>query len=1146
MADPTGPIISDGLNALNTSATTANENLAGLKTGLDALSDKVNEKIQGLHELGQKEALKVAIQSISPEMQTLYNTLSEFIPGIKSIEEILKTEEEAEKKAEDSHKDGDKKGKNQWSVSDIAKLAANFSGPALFLHTTIMDMGQMKSTYMGNMQKIFEAALKATGSDEKAEEEKAKKQQEFLDSLKAIIVVDSKGGGSNKEESSGPTKGPKLDFESGGWKELAQTLTMFATAADTIVNTSFLIATVKMKLIANFVEKTKEIFETAPDLGKVKDFQTFSKAISDSFKALTIAAVFAIILALLAKTAIKGMPNAQAFVKELHVLLHKPEDFKGQWLTKPVINQATNLALFSKQMALSLAYLAVAALCASLMVVIGTMATLGLKVANKFIIAAMEFVDSGDWTAKTKGMAGISVFASTLAAVMKNILVAMAIVVIAGLLAIIASVAVFGIIFFLLAFALVSIVAKALRPLTTEFLQTVVLIAIAMAFFAATLLLMQMIVPENLIKKTIFLVFNIAILLIGFALLGLLAFLITPALAAIFVAGLLIALAFLSLWVALIILNKLPISEKTIESLMKVVEFFHIISAQIFTFLLAALAAIVLVIASVLLMISFIVLIVAVFMLNILASILESMTGKVEGAPDGVTLLAVGLIAVFLLSFTLLFPIMGPVIIAAVLLVIVSVLLLVAFIALTITVALAIAVTLMIEGHALQLLAMPLKLTAFFASLSVLGVASLLVIIVAAPLLIAAVMLLAIFVALTVTIALAILVTKLSDKLDAPKIRDKIFELFDVVANKKLVIEALKIILVAAPVLAASVMLLGIFSAIAGTYVAIGKIAEVQDKVDPQPIFAAVDQLMDIVAAASESMKDKSILALAKFKLGIGAVTEAVATIVDVIIKLSDPNIIKQIPDATKNLRTIMDEFFGVEGTTPKPGSVMAVLQGVGSLSKGQLRAAEALVPLTEAISNITDVIIKVSTIKKEDIDIGIANLGSMGSFTDNISDFTDKKLPKANKLKDATKSLDALSLLLDSLTDVSTKASGLSEIKLNLQENIVAPLMELDPAIKSLKAVKDEIKGLNSELSKLTKDNKDTIKGISGIGQANSKGLSAFRTELASFAKKGKDSSSPTENKEDPMVSIAKDVHGIAQQLIKPPASWTDEGVKS
>jgi hypothetical protein len=472
-----------------------------------------------------------------------------------------------------------------------------------------------------------------------------------------------------------------------------------------------------------------------------------------------------------------------------------------------------------------------------------------------------------------------------------------------------------------------------------------------------------------------------------------------------------------------------------------------------------------------------------------------------------------------------------------------ALLLLVTFIALTLTVVFAIAFsklfTKLEKREGKYVFAEGVE--TLFTNMADLGVQALIAMLVMIPVTVASVLMLATFIALTLTVVFILAFSKLMtgmDKTKSEKLKEDILALYSIVGSKTLIAKSLLITVAAIPILAASLTLMGIFGGIVSAYKSIKEIREIQGNIDPEPVFTAVDRLMDIVLEISTTMKGKSEKALKLFKIGVGAVTEAVGNIVDVIIKMADPKIIEYIPEARSQLTMIMNEFFGFTDKEPKPGSIMYVLENIKKIGLGKAMAAKALVPITESIQNIVDVVVTLSEMSSSVIMGGISNLNSIGEFSVNLGSFMGK-IPNTRSVVERTQSIKAMTTMVGELSNLTGKAANLKDIRTNLQENILEPILKLDPAVKMLDSLKSAAHGLNEELKKMTAENKEAFSTLAGL---NGNGGTTLRLSGGPQpAQVGSLSRNDNEYRDKALNFLTGAVESIEKNTRGETASWTD-----
>jgi hypothetical protein len=1081
-------------------------------------------------------------------------------------------------------------------------------------------------------------------------------------------------------------------------KKQAESFKLLADALASIVNAAqvmaksggtFIIAsTVALPFAQMFLKSAFALMNTITDPKKIDLLAKVSKAVAIAIQELTKAAIFAQLILFVILPAKLGLLLLRGFLQSAIELSDIVKDVKTD-----ANSSLGKLGVVAEELKSSFKNLLATMFYAAAMMLVGAMAIVGVVLIKIFLKSITNLLDNVDFESLEKNIDKMTHLSVKLISLFRNLLIAMVFTALAGILAIVATIALLGVIVFLLGVALVGLIAGLLSTPIATFTSTILLIAATMVLFALTMILIQMIVPKNMLTNVMNLIVGIGILLIAFAILGLLGFLVSFAIAGITVAAILLLVAVAALFVVFLLLDKFPSLDKALERIKVIGQFFMILASYWLEFLVGLLVAALLAVASILLLIGIALLFLAVLLLEFVANaIVRLMKLKFEGTPDGMPGVF-GVLALFFLAFIMLIPVLIPALIASVLLAVVAVLLFVSILLLTITVGLLNGL-IAIMPDAGTLLGLTGQFIGFFLFITVIGALSLLVIVAAVPLLVAAVLLLAVFTALTVTFALVAAVAGISGKIDVKGVQDKILELYKII-NFRLIAASIVVTIAAVPVLAAAVMMLAIFASIAGAYVAIKKLEEIQqDAPDPQVVFNAVARLADLIKDVSDRTKGSSIIALAAFKIGMGAVIEAIAMIVDTIIKINrefgGDNGKTLIENATKNLNYVVAQMFGIDmpGAAAGEGGLIKVFDKIKKgMSKDQLRAAEALVPITEAIDNIADVVIKMNNLGN--IDQGIANTKKLAEFVGELivlaSGFTSEpkgilsgigaslfgKGSTADQIKAASETVALLPDLMDQLVNLNDSVNGIQgldaaaqnvidmskfvlqlvdfagtfqkggwfsgggteeeirtaigvlraitpmvtelqvvnskvgmindvggavtkvkllipfvkdiaqiaidlsassnqmgkavdasrtlvtvstelmkvannvqameQMRINLENNIIQPLLSLDEPANRLAKVRTEVTRLNSELSKLAKDNKETLKGIASIGNTSAGALSGFIMKLSTvFKKNGANEKGASDTGEDPMVTIQKDVHGIADFLINNNKSWT------
>ena len=1131
------------------------------------LNATIDKGIDGLKEIISKP-LHVLVDEVPPYMKGVYETLAKMLPGMMDLQDIQKESLKADKNARKEEETDravmkdTKKKKQTYKDGDMVKFPAAISAPPLFLGQKLTDLLGVKSPLYG-MLKDIRGFLKASGG--------------------AVA--------SQTQSVVGP--GP-LDFKDKGWKALATTLVKFVDA------------TSEMGMKAPLIE---DGFKSIKAMGEIIDTcAKMTERIESLAKKLP-----------LLKMGIKIMSIDGPLHKffKAAIILANAEDWKAHK------KKMADLAEFSLSIAVTM---------------------LSVTVAAMALMLTMTFV------------------------------------VLAGLMAIPAILAVAGILIFVAAFTLIAILSNKIEPYADKLIGAAISMLISVVLFGLVLLTMSVMLPLPRIFDTIKILIHMAIFTVLFGLVGLLANLLLVGIIALAVAAIAMLIAVVALTVAFVAMEFLTTEMLTngiiklaliglfflklipliipfvlgilataflliaaiflliavgalfvaflvldfitparlngaIERIHLIGEFFTMMWDMVPVLLMAVLATALLLVASLLLLIGVAIFFVALIVLEaVVPRIVKILTMEVEGAAEGMS----GVFALmwkFFAALSLLGIILIPAAVASVLLAITAILTLVGFVALL--GAVAIGIKLREELGNLEIAPLMGRLSLFFLSMIPIGIAAALALIPLAIIVPAALLMLGAFVALIAASAIAGEMSKKTEKLNVPLIRKKISELMGIF-NAGMAVNATKVLIIGLPVLAAAAMMASIFKSIVDAYRSLDELGKIQtDSIDPTIVFGAVERLAELVAISSEKTKDASLLALVKFDIGMGAIIRAIEGIVNVITQLVDFDM-GMIENANKNLRKILDEFFGSVDGSPAPGSVLSILDGVEGIGRRALRTVEALVPLTEAIGNITGVVRQVMDI--QNIDQGIANTRSLVNFVAELADFAATISGQGrgsglfgggpSQMENAKKTLEQMEPVVDQLTRVAQRVGGFDgaklnnefvkqmrdfatvmaqpvfsgsnaardmgraadtvsaavpifrdfgriggdaasfeNIRVNIEGSIIEPLLRLEGPISTLQSLNREIHNLNDALSRLTRDNRNTIASIGQLGNASSSRFGSIISTIAGMGRrKDTEEDGPmvsdratVSDADDPLADIRDDVRKIAEKLTNP-ESWTKD----
>ena len=232
---------------------------------------------------------------------------------------------------------------------------------------------------------------------------------------------------------------------------------------------------------------------------------------------------------------------------------------------------------------------------------------------------------------------------------------------------------------------------------------------------------------------------------------------------------------------------------------------------------------------------------------------------------------------------------------------------------------------------------------------------------------------------------------------------------------------------------------------IAGVFIMTGKAFEVAIEIyekskqyDVEELMKPTIDLIYKISGIAKNLEGVSLESAIAFKIILDATLGGIERIVAMMDALADPKMLEKIPPAVKAFEKIIQDFFGIDPDRAQWNGQYLTLLGLmkaidktgTSLSEGQLRAAQALVPLTEALGNITDMIIK---LQETDVDPGIASLKKMFPFMIELTNFSNIfsgggwfSTSSEEQFDIANKSIQAMMPMIDSIVILTDKVSPL------------------------------------------------------------------------------------------------------------------------
>jgi len=251
-------------------------------------------------------------------------------------------------------------------------------------------------------------------------------------------------------------------------------------------------------------------------------------------------------------------------------------------------------------------------------------------------------------------------------------------------------------------------------------------------------------------------------------------------------------------------------------------------------------------------------------------------------------------------------------------------------------------------------------------------------------------------------------------------------------------IAAAKALIGGVAALAATLLIMGVFVAAGRTFDIAIDIYKKTREYDVDELMKPSIDLIHKIASIGKNLKGVSLESAEAFKVILDATLGAMERIVAMMDALADPKMKEKIPPAQEAFRMILDKFFGVDpkkgGWTGDPLTLIGLMRAIAKsgveITDGQKRAAEALVPLTQALGNITDMIVKLQAV---DVDAGVASIRKMLPFMTELTRFATIfksdgmfRTGSEEQFAIAKKSIDSMIPMIDSIQVLVDKVSPL------------------------------------------------------------------------------------------------------------------------
>lgn len=287
-------------------------------------------------------------------------------------------------------------------------------------------------------------------------------------------------------------------------------------------------------------------------------------------------------------------------------------------------------------------------------------------------------------------------------------------------------------------------------------------------------------------------------------------------------------------------------------------------------------------------------------------------------------------------------------------------------------------------------------------------------------------------------------------------------------------------------------------------------------------VMSTLNLVIDSMGNYAESAKGIGQKAAKAMNIALGGIVDAIASITDTIIKLRS---IKQeeVEKANENLKMIIHKLFIGDGKNDV--TITSVFESIPGVSKKALRGAQALVPITQAIDNLTNVILKIKDSVSEDqinsalvviakevffftmIGANIASIGKLkakrlSQASENINIIADCLSTLKNAIPQGTMSSEGILEPLRQISAFDAKgfANNTKQMKKGAENlSAMAPsLKKINTAIENinvqpLERIKVSFDNLISQTAQL-KELSNTIKDLaSSLNQMPKKGLASL-----------------------------------------------------
>jgi len=246
---------------------------------------------------------------------------------------------------------------------------------------------------------------------------------------------------------------------------------------------------------------------------------------------------------------------------------------------------------------------------------------------------------------------------------------------------------------------------------------------------------------------------------------------------------------------------------------------------------------------------------------------------------------------------------------------------------------------------------------------------------------------------------------------------------------------------------------------------------------DMEPVLTLMERVINVTSRAIESVKGASAKALQAIGDTVRDVCLGIDTLSNVIIKLKS---IKQsdVIEGSENIRLMITNLFGTEENGL--WTITTLFKELKRVGKGSGPAAEALVPITTAISSLSETV--KSLVGIQGLDEGIANTQKVGELMAKLAVIFGEsagdtggwfKSSSSEKLAEAKKSFDEIGNIITG--PVKVIASSITSL-----DNINGLGKKLENILPS------DVEGFSSRMKKFEDGTKNFKKGVENFDALN------------------------------------------------------------